>query len=244
MKNISFNIISMNIVMIIKKLLRHLGYDIIRYHSFWDTVVRPRDIKTIIDIGANTGPFSLDVRMRFPLVQIYAFEPLNDCFSVLTSSMSNDSKFRAWNIALGEVGGEITMHRSSFHPSSSLLPMTALHKKIYPKSTEKLTEVVEIRRLDDVMRDIALEKPVLIKMDVQGFEDAVIRGGKDTIAQADILLIETSFVQLYESQPIFDDIYQLVCNLGFTYLGRSAEHHNPKTGERIYEDSIFVRQDA
>jgi FkbM family methyltransferase len=227
-------------LMRVKKFLRSRGYDLIRYHSFYDSVLKPMGIATILDIGANVGEFSKDMRTLFPSAQIYAFEPLADCFAVIGQKMQGDEKFQALNVALGEVAGDTVINRSSFHPSSSLLPMAQLHKDAYPKSKDSIEEKIQIMRLDDALAGKALATPLFIKMDVQGYEDKVINGGPHTLAQASVLQIETSFVQLYEGQPLFNDICQLVQGLGFSYAGETAQHYD-KQDHLIYQDSIFVR---
>ena len=225
----------------IKKMLRSRGYDVVRYHSFYDSALRPMGIQTIFDIGANTGEFSKEMRALFPEAQIFAFEPLRDCFEQIQVKMAGDQKFQALNVALGAENGESVIQRSSFHPSSSLLPMASLHKELYPKSKDSTEEKIQVMRLDDAVKTLSIDTPLFIKMDVQGFEDKVIVGGPHTIALASVLQIETSFVPLYENQPLFDDIYQLVRNFGFTYWGETAKHYD-KQDTLIYQDSIFVRK--
>ncbi|HEY0908361.1 MAG TPA: FkbM family methyltransferase [Candidatus Paceibacterota bacterium] len=227
----------------IKRLLNKFGYDIKKYRPTLDTTIRPLNIRTIIDIGANTGHYAKEMRALFPDAAIYSFEPLKDCFKSLEASLPNDAKFKAFNTALGDTKGSTTIERSSFHPSSSLLVMSDLHKKLYPKSKDSTKETISIERLDDVLKDANLEPGIFIKMDVQGFEDKVILGGKETVKKASAVVIETSYVALYEKQPLFDDIYKLMTGLGFAYYGDMARHYSKDTDKLIYEDSLFVRKD-
>jgi len=110
-----------------------------------------------------------------------------------------------------------------------------------PKTAGVQIETIHIARLDDVAKDISIKGKVVIKIDVQGFEDKVIAGGTETFKRASLILIETSFVELYEGQPLFGDIHDQLRALGFSYYGSAAEHRNQKTGELLYQDSIFVR---
>lgn len=224
----------------IKKLLRTFGYDIQRYHSLFNTTLAHYHIRTIIDIGANDGYWSKEMRTLFPDTQIYAFEPLKDCFERLTARFCNDTNFTAYNVALGSINGTSEIERSSFHPSSSLRSMTALHKTLYPKSANITHEHITICTLDS-LKDLSLKNDVLIKMDVQGFEDEVIIGGRQVLSQAAVIVVETSFVTLYEHQPLFGDIHEKLTELGFVYRGNCGEHFSRFTGEKIYEDSIFVK---
>jgi hypothetical protein len=119
--------------------------------------------------------------------------------------------------------------------------MSNLHKELYPKSKDAVRERIALRRLDSFGDELTLAPGVLIKMDVQGFEDRVIAGGHETFEKANVVIVETSFVPLYEKQPLFGDIHNQLLNLGFSYRGNCAEHFSRMTGERIYEDSVFVR---
>lgn len=231
------------ILMKIKKFLNKFGYDIKKYHPLMSTTIKPLDIKTIIDIGANDGHYAEDMRQHFPQASIYSFEPLPDCYQTLNKAMAGDANFKSYNIALGDKDGSATIARSSFHPSSSLLPMATLHKKLYPKSAGATPEQITIKRLDDIIDPQSLAKNILIKMDVQGFEDKVIAGGARLIKEAAVVIIETSFVTLYENQPLFDDIYRLMVDLGFSYYGDTARHYSRQTDKLIYEDSVFIKKE-
>ena len=234
----------MNLVMPIKKILRRCGYDISRYHSLYDTVLKHHGIKTILDIGANDGLWSAEMRTLFPEAHIYAFEPLTDCYERTVKRFEHDPHFTGFNIGLGDTDTFTEIERSSFHPSSSLLRMTELHKDLYPKSKHNTRERITLRRLDSLDNELVLEPGVFVKMDVQGFEDKVIAGGEAVLKKADVIVVETAFVPLYERQPLFGDIHHALHSLGFSYRGNCGEHFSSKTGERIYEDSIFVRSDS
>lgn len=227
--------------MAVKKFLRKFGWDVRRYYDFWDTAVLPHGIRTVFDIGANNGEFSQEVFAHIPDARVYAFEPLADCFETLTKRFEGKKNFHAYRVALSDAPGESTIHRSSFHPSSSMRTMAALHKTLYPKTAGETEEKVTLARLDDSAKEIHIEGNLMIKIDVQGFEDKVIAGGTETFKRATVVLIETSFVELYEGQPLFGDIHGQLRALGFSYRGAAAEHRNPKTGELLYQDSVFIR---
>lgn len=230
-------------LMRIKKLLNACGYDVKKYHSPLNTTLRPLGIKTVLDIGANVGHFSAQMRQSFPEAMIYAFEPLPDCFAALQSRHANDPRFKAIQVALGNRDGEMVMERSGFHPSSSLRVMSALHKQLYPKTAKSRPETIRITRLDEALANERLEPGLLVKMDVQGYEDAVIAGGTNVIRQASAAIIETSFVPLYEQQPLFNDICKAMDGLGFSYSGDMGRHYSRITDKLLYEDSLFLKKD-
>ena len=88
--------------------------------------------------------------------------------------------------------------------------MTDVHKRSFPFAVKQETELIEVRRLSDVARELDLRDPLLLKLDVHGFEDKVISGGEDVVARAKIIIIEVSFLHLYEGAPLFKDIYRIL----------------------------------
>lgn len=225
----------------IKNILKGLGYDL----DYKQLLERYRDIlpynfATILDIGANVGQFSGEMLDIFPNAQIYAFEPVVNCYQKL-EKISNKSNFHPLPFALGNKNGEAEINVSSYSPSSSLLNMANLHKNIFPHTAGIHKEIIQIRLLDDIARELDVKIHLLIKMDVQGYEKEVILGGQETFRKASVVISETSFVSLYESQPLAHEIRKLLLELGFTYRGFLNQKKNPQTGEILFEDSLFIK---
>ena len=89
------------------------------------------------------------------------------------------------------------IYRNQFSPSSSILEMEELHKEIFPFTREMVKKKIVIKRLDDVIKEFSLtiEGNMLVKIDVQGYEDKVILGGRNTISKAVAIITEVSYVK-------------------------------------------------
>ena len=146
------------------------------------------------------------------------------------------------NYALGNENGEKTIYLNEYSPSSSILEMNELHKKAFPFTEKTIPEKIEIKKLDEISTDLNLVKPLLIKIDVQGFEMEVIKGGLKTIKQADIIIIETTFEELYNGQPLFHEIYTFLQELGFIFKGNFDQLTNPNDGNILQADSVFEKK--
>lgn len=230
----------------IKKIFGLFGIDIRRSQN--NDLLKIRWLKnlginTVIDVGANTGQFASTIHEYLPKAKIISFEPLLDCYKDLINNMKSVDDFRAYNYAVADVNVEnFDMHRSSSSPSSSLLKMCNLHKKLFPYSDGESIEKVNIRRLDDIINDTDIVPEILLKIDVQGTEDKVINGANKVLSKTKVVLLETSFEMLYENQVLFDSIYKMLSSLGFSYKGNWNELRNPEGGELIQADSIFIRE--
>ncbi len=150
---------------------------------------------------------------------IYSFEPLPDCFEQLKATLVSALHFRAYNLALGDRAGTMSFERNEYSPSSSFLKIADLHWQAFPYTRHTDPVTVSLRRLDDLSQELVIKEPLLVKIDVQGYEDRVLRGGEATIRRASVIIVETSFEMLYEGQPLFDDIYRTLVAWGFVYDG-------------------------
>jgi len=199
------------------------------------------NIQTVIDVGAHVGQFSLLARRLFPAAKIIAFEPLKDGFDSLNENLAGTTNFQSFNVALGDTNGAQTMHRSEFAPSSSLRKMGQLHKEAYPHTAGGSEETIAVKTLDSALDELDVDGPIFLKIDVQGYEDAVLKGASKSLEKVDLLLIETSFFPLYEGQLLFDDIYKALINQGFHYAGSWGQWKKPTNGTILQQDALFIR---
>jgi len=230
---------------IVKRPLNLLGLDLVRYRPHYSqgeyAYVASLGIRTVIDVGAHTGEFARMIKQVLPNAAIISFEPLRDEFQRLQQQMQNGPGFVAFNFAVGDSNETVEIHRSSYAQSSSLLPMAELHKQAFPTSAGQTTETVEVKRLDDVLNAFDLKREVLMKIDVQGYEDKVIAGAPETVEKTKAIIIEVSFRELYEGQPLFERVFELLNAKGFRYMGNLYQLLNPVDGAPLQADALFVR---
>jgi len=202
------------------------------------------DLQTVLDIGANTGQFAEQIRQYAPAATIHSFEPLPAAYATLRRRFRRDARMFAHPVALADVCGGATLFESETSSSSSLLPMTDRFLQAFPGLTQVAEHAVKTLTLDAWAADRRLTRNILVKMDVQGLEDRVIRGGLRTIRDARLLIVEVSFTQLYRGQCLFDDIYGLLRPVGFRCAGMINHNWDPRSGALLQADAIFVRRQA
>ena len=112
----------------IKRSLNFFGLDIIRLKNnpkYTLLGIRSLPIRTIIDIGANTGQFSKYIIEIFPEAQLFCFEPLPVQYKKLKAwaESKNRNKPMIHNLAIGDTEGEKEIFFHADHsPSSSIWP--------------------------------------------------------------------------------------------------------------------------
>ena len=196
----------------------------------------------VYDIGANVGEFARFFA-RFPWVStIYCFEPVKSVFQDLVKRTEEIPGVRSFPIALGDRNGLRQMNVNDFDPSSSLLPMDSIHVEEFPESGNMHEEEVQMMTLREAVNALGLAPPDFIKMDVQGFEDRVIRGGEEIVKQARYCMLELSLVGLYKESMLITDMNSLMRGLGFRLVELLGKVIG-RSGELLQVDGLYRNED-
>jgi hypothetical protein len=86
-----------------------------------------------------------------------------------------------------------------------------------------------------------LKSRVLLKLDVQGYEGAALRGAEKLLQQVDYIVAEVSYQPLYQGQISFEEIQEQLTTAGFRYAGSFEALISPKDGSILQSDALFVR---
>ncbi len=231
---------------LIKSSLNSIGFDFIRTSKLAEfnlCGLKSIPFKTIIDIGANTGQFARWMSVHFPEAAFLCFEPLPEAYTTLQSwANERSNRVQTFNLALGDQDGETQMffHRD-FSPSSSLLANTAMGEKIFPVTKNQERVTIKILTLDHALQNIRVEGDILIKLDVQGYEDRVLAGGQETLSKAAACILEISLDGLYVGQADFRGLYNLLDRMNYRYAGNLNQVY-AEDGHIVYLDAVFVRR--
>ncbi len=82
---------------------------------------------------------------------------------------------------------------------------------------------------------------LLIKLDVQGYEAHVMRGGGKTFRKARACILEVSLDDLYKNQTTFEDIFLLLSKVGFHYHGNLQQTY-ADDGHVIQVEAVFTKK--
>ena len=173
----------------------------------------------VYDIGASVGSFAAFVARLRSVAAVYCFEPIPAVFEQLVQNSRSQPKVQCFRLALGDSTEHRLFHVNEFSPSSSLLPLQAAHEKEFPHARITRSEEVQVLTLSQAARELSLLPPDFIKVDVQGFEDHVVRGGEDVFRRSRFCMLELSLTSLYENSALIVEMTELMSTLGFKLIG-------------------------
>ncbi|MES2519122.1 MAG: FkbM family methyltransferase [Bacteroidota bacterium] len=176
------------------------------------------DLKSIIDVGANIGQFGVACSKFYPNAQIYCFEPVPETFEKLKSNTEGTKNIKVYHSALGNADGTIDFFQNEHSHASSALEVSKEQKEAIPETATYKKISVQVEKLDNFIFSKKLEEPIFLKLDVQGFEKQVLLGADLFLNSVDYLLLEMSFVPMYENEPLFDEMHDYIRNKGFKLI--------------------------
>jgi len=196
---------------------------------------------TVLDVGANVGQFAVSAAKLFPGVSVHSFEPQPDCVVQLRRNVKKIGCVTVYPVALGDEEGDAEFNINAHSHSGSLLPLAEAHQEAFASAKEIGTVSVPVTTLDRVCDGLTLPGPVLLKLDVQGYEAHALRGAKSTLKRVDYLVAEVSFRPMYQGETLFLELMDLLNGAGFRFDRPVGWLPDPKTGEILQMDALFSR---
>ena len=151
----------------------------------------PRDASPrILDLGANIGSFALRVFLRYPAAQVASVEAADDTFEVLEANRraNPSSNWEVLNYGVWRDDGPLTLMRRGISVS---------HRVIEGAGDEAVQGI----SLPTLLGRLGWDRVDLIKMDIEGGEDAVVPAALDVLRRTRFLIIEIHSDRI-DSAPI------------------------------------------
>ncbi len=160
----------------------------------------------MVDVGANRidGEPPYARMLSAGLCRVTGFEPQEQALLELVQKKGPNERYLPYAVGDGETH-ELKICAASgmtslFEPDPATLALFEVLRPLaevthrMPLHTRRLDEISEIEHLD------------LLKIDIQGGELAVFKGGVGKLSQAVAIHTEVSFVTLYKDQPSFGEV--------------------------------------
>lgn len=177
---------------LVKRVLGHFGYHIVPLNpipnpldqlSLVESLRRLRPhlhpIQTIVDVGASDGRWSVMVQPFFPDAHTLLVDANRVHESALVQYCAARPRTVYALVAAGENDGEIYFDAAD--PFGGQASLQAGENRVR----------VPVRSIDSLIAQHRLPPPYFLKLDTHGFEVPIFEGAKQTLAQAELLLVET-----------------------------------------------------
>lgn len=208
-----------------------------------EAVLKKLPYATVLDIGANKGQFTLVARAVRPECRVIAFEPISEAASryrAVFRNSGNSGHIDLHNVAIGPQPGESDIYVSKRDDSSSLLPITYRQEEQFPGTGLERVERIKVVRLADCISEEDLKRPVLLKLDVQGYELEALKGCAGLLERMDHVVAECSFIELYEGQAMAHQVIAYLQESGFRLSGVYNISYD-REGMPVQADFLFAQ---
>jgi FkbM family methyltransferase len=212
-----------------------LSHDLNRLNAISDPSV-------IVDVGANVGQSTLAYKASWPGAAVHSIEPTPESFRLLCENTSRLKRVWCHNIALSSEPGVAEIVRAD----------DSVRNRIATRTDELVTGPdggIVITTLDEFCTNHQITRISLLKIDTEGHDLQVLRGGTTLLAQHDVdfILAEAGF----DKGDWFcsdTEVREYLLALGYNLLGIYEQNPSAPLKLRVsrglrYANMLFVRND-
>jgi FkbM family methyltransferase len=207
------------------------------------------DCAVAFDVGANRGDWCDSALALNPALEIHAFEPGADSFAAL-AARALPPQVRRHRLGLGAVAERRELYALGGDTRlASLYRRTGLEDD-YKIATPSAGEPVTITTLDQYCADADVGAIDYLKIDTEGHDLQVLRGGADLIARRAVRFIQFEYgAGNVESRDLLKDFFAFFAETRYNLHKIHAEgySHYPRYNVRLenfqYQNWLAVRQE-
>ena len=191
----------------------------------------------ILDIGAHTGQFHSWSKRVWHDVGVFMIEanPLHESHLDKLAMMNGDNYLIA---ALGDEEREVTFYTRSDKPHTE---GNSYYKEANYWDIPQLVQEskIKLKKLDNIFEDEATFE--LIKIDTQGSELDILKGGTNLVSRAKAVVLEVSLIEYNEGAPTAKETIDYMLEIGFEEKMSIGEHYDGET--IVQKDLLFINKE-
>jgi FkbM family methyltransferase len=185
-----------------------------------------------LDIGAYVGNWAIDFKRIFPDSAILMIEGQTEKEPDLIKIKQNYKDIDYQISLLGATESKVVFNK--YETASSILEEHNI--------TNAETENRKLNTLDDITANTPFNKPDFIKIDTQGYELEILKGGQKTLSSAEFVLLEVSLLDIYKNCPLVADVLGFMQQQDFVLYDICTLMKRPLDGTLYQSDFLFVKK--
>ena len=168
-----------------------------------------RNIHTVVDVGANVGQWATMLLDLVTPRKLIIIEPQPTAFAELQRRFSERPGVELHNVAVGDAESVTKFRVTRDTTGGSVLPPRDEMRDLVGANWSVEVEIeVPMKTLDALLGH--LPEISLLKIDVQGFEKAVLAGAPESLARTNFLLIELNYMPQYIGGSWFGELHEIL----------------------------------
>lgn len=207
-------------------------------------LMRALGIDHVLDVGANVGQFATELRASGFSGRVHSFEPGAEAFARLRRASASDAAWDAYNCALSDQEGASTLHAwpgAATEAASLRQPVAGVIDMLGQTTAEEI-------RLETLAGWLSRHSAVppersLLKIDVQGSEGEVLRGGGDQLVRFPLVQLEAPLGEWYSGEANLAELIAQMNEAGFRPASIVTERFNATWLGAADVDVLFIRRD-
>lgn len=176
-----------------------------------------RDVRTVLDVGANVGAASAYFALAYPEATLFALEPSPASFRLLQRNLAPFPRVRTFNFGLFDRDATVPLYLSKEDEVTNSVGMSVLN-------TSRSVEV-RLRNARAFVSEQKLDSIDILKVDTEGCELPILRSLADILPRTRVVYLE------YHDEA---DRVAIDALLQPTHILCSAKLRHPHRGELCY----------
>jgi FkbM family methyltransferase len=173
------------------------------------TTFHSEPIRTVLDVGANVGNWSLMAADLLPQATIYALEVVPKTAAELQARAGQHQRIKCFNLGLADRTGTLSLR---YHPAAS----THATFTDYPHSWTGERVECPVMRGDEFLTRERIDRVDFLKLDVEGAEHLVLRGLDEYLRQGKVRFVQFEYGRVnILTHFLLRDFYELFHGYGY-----------------------------
>jgi FkbM family methyltransferase len=185
----------------------------------------------IYDVGSASGDWARMAHSLWPKATIIGFEPNASRVPDLEKARAEVPGFRYFRCFLGPAKREVRY--SDKQDQTSLF---------FDKDNSAGSAVAPMMVLDELIQSGQIPPPDFMKLDVQGFELEVLKGGRAALERAQAALLEVTFTRFMDNMPLAADVTAFMREHRFEWHDVMGIYRRHSDDALLQMDALYVKE--